>query len=79
MKDETHENIHDEINEDEQYELDKLSLDKNTWRKRAFERKHKIVYDIKISKSMNHIHDSKVNDISGWKLLHDILKPVWTP
>ena len=42
MEDETHENIDDEVGEDELYELYKLILDENKWRKRAFENELKI-------------------------------------
>ena len=36
VKDETRENIGDEVEEDEMYKLNKMSLDENKWRKRAF-------------------------------------------
>ena len=41
MKDETHENIDDEIDEYDMYKIDKMSLDKKLWHKRAFEIKLK--------------------------------------
>ena len=37
VKDETHENIDNEFNEDDLYEIDKLILDENKWRKPVFE------------------------------------------
>ena len=75
MKDETHENIDDEVDEDELYELDKLSLDEKKWGNRAFESEMKIIYDINRLNGMNRIHDKEVNNISGCNLLHDILDP----
>ena len=41
MKNETHENLNDRVDEDDLYELDKLSLDENKWCNRAFEKKSK--------------------------------------
>ena len=38
MKDEIHDNINDEANEDELYELDKMSLDEKEWHNFAFGR-----------------------------------------
>ena len=75
VKNETHENIDYEVDEDERYDMDTLSLYKNKWRKRASERKIKYIYDIKILNSMKHINDNEVNNIAEWNLLHDILNP----
>ena len=47
MKDETHENIDAEVNEDELYDLDKTSIDEKEWRKHAFESELDYIYDIK--------------------------------
>ena len=47
VKYETHDNIDDEVDEDELYELDKMSLDEKKLRNLAFERKLKYIYDIK--------------------------------
>ena len=54
-----------EVNEDEMYKLDKLSLDKNKWRKRPFEIHLKIINDIKGPNGMNRIHDNKLNHLSN--------------
>ena len=48
---------------------------KNKWRKRAFENELKNIYDMKILKSTNRIHDNKLNKIYECNLLHDILNP----
>ena len=72
MEDETHENINDEINEEELYEIDRLSIDENKLCKHAFESGIKIIYDMKRLNGMNHIHNNKVNKQSGCNLLHDI-------
>ena len=42
VKDETHEDIDDEVDWDDLYELDIMSLDEGRWCKRMFERKSKI-------------------------------------
>ena len=64
MKDETHDNIDDKVDEDELYNLDKTILDENKQREGVFERKLKMIYDIKRPNSMNHIHDNEVNKIA---------------
>ena len=56
MKDETHENIDDEVDEDDLYKIDKMSLDETLWHKRAFEIKLNNIYDIKIPNGMTCIH-----------------------
>ena len=58
MEYETHENIDDEINEDELYEIDKISLDEKYWRKRVFESVLKSIYQTKRPNGMNFIHDN---------------------
>ena len=45
VKDETHENINDEFNEDEMYGIDKFILDEKKRRERAFESELKVIYD----------------------------------
>ena len=56
-----------------------MSLDDKKWRlelhKRVFECELKNTYDIEIQNDMTRIHDNKVNNISEWNLLHDILNP----
>ena len=56
MKDETHENTDDEVDEYDMYKIDKMSLDETLWCKRVFERKLKNIYDIKIPNGMTCIH-----------------------
>ena len=56
MKDETNENIDDEVDEDDIYNIYKMSLDDTLWRQHAFERKLKYIYDIKIPNGMTCIH-----------------------
>ena len=53
MKYETHDNIDDEVNEYELYELDKMSLDEKELRKRAFESEIKNICNIKIQNGKN--------------------------
>ena len=53
VKNETHEKIDDEVDEDELYELDALSHNKNKWRNRVSEIKLKNTNDMKILNSMN--------------------------
>ena len=74
MKDETHDNIDDEVDEDELYEIYKMSLDEKRWRKCAFESELKDIYYIKRPDGMQCIYDKKVNKTSKFNLLHDILK-----
>ena len=40
-----------------------------------FESKHILIYYMKISSSMNPIHDNEVNNIAEWNLLHDMINP----
>ena len=75
VKNETHEKIDDEVEKDQLYDPDKLSLDEKKWCKRVFESKLIYIYDMKILNSINCTHNSKVNNISEWNLLHDILNP----
>ena len=75
MEDKTHDNINDEVDDDELYELDKLSLHENNWTKHTFERKLKIICYIYRPNVINYIHDNKVNSIAECNLLHDILNP----
>ena len=58
MKNETHEKINAEVDEDELYDLDKLSLDKKKWLKREFEKELKNINDMKSLDSMNNTHDN---------------------
>ena len=53
MEYKTNENIDDEVDKDELYELDKTILDENKVRKIASERELKNIYDIKITNDMN--------------------------
>ena len=55
MKDETHENIDDEVYEFDIYKIDKMSLDETLWRKRGFEIILKYIW-YKISNGMTCIH-----------------------
>ena len=73
MKYETHENIDDEVDEDELYKIDKISLDGKEWRKRAFESKIKNIYDIKMQNGITCMHENEVNKISKCNLPHDVL------
>ena len=61
VEDETHENIDDEFDEYELYELDKDSYDENKWHKHEFEIELKTIYNTKIPNDMNCPHDKKVN------------------
>ena len=47
VKDETHEKIYDEVDEDDLYELEKRILGEIEWHKCVFEIKLKNTYDIK--------------------------------
>ena len=60
------------------YEVDKLSLDEDKWRKRAFERELNYILDTKSLKSMNSIHDNKVNNIDECNLLQDVINSLNT-
>ena len=72
VKYESQENIDDEGNEDDLYDLDKMSLDEKERRKRAFEIKLKNMYAIKRSNSFNYIHENKVSKRSECNLIHYI-------
>ena len=61
MKDESHENIDDEVDEDELYKLYKMSLDEKEWHKREFESELKNINGIKRHNGMNCIQGKKVN------------------
>ena len=63
MDDQIHKNIDNKVNEDELYNLDKISLDNNKKGKRAFERKLKTIYDTNRPNGMNFMHDKEVNKI----------------
>ena len=73
MKDETHQNIHMEVDKYELYELDKMILDEKHCYKRVFESKLKYIFDIKRPNGMNCIHENKVNNISECNLPYDML------
>ena len=73
MKNEKHENIDDEVDEDDLYELDKLRLDENKRFKCEFKIELKNINDIKILNSMNSINDNEVNNIDEYNLLHNTL------
>ena len=75
VEDKTREKINDEVDEDEIYELDKISLNENKWRDFAFDSEPNFIYDTKIMNDLNHIHDNKVNNIAECNLIHDILNP----
>ena len=64
MKDETHENIYYKVDEDDLYDLDKMSLDEKELCKRAFEIQLKYIYDKQIQNVMNCIHENEVNKIA---------------
>ena len=72
-------NIGSEIDENDLYEIDNMSLDKNKenaeWRKYAFESELENKYDIEIQIGTACIHVNEVNKISECNLLHDILNP----
>ena len=59
MKNETHkyDNVNDDTDEKELYELDKLSLDDKRWRTHEFEGKVNNIHDMKSLNSMNDIHN----------------------
>ena len=59
MKNETHkyDNVNDDTDEKELYELDKLSLGKKRWSEHAFEGKVNNIHDMKSLNSMNNIHN----------------------
>ena len=73
MKYKTHENIHDEVDKDDLYKIDKMSHDDKYWQNHAFESKLKYIYDICNQASMTSIHENKVNKIAEWNLQHDII------
>ena len=54
-----------------------MSLDdkkeKTEWRKHTFERKFENTYAIEIQNGMTYIHINKVNKLSEWNLIHDII------
>ena len=56
MKDETHEKIDDEVDEDDLYKLDKVNLDEKEWLKRVFEIGIENIYDKKIQNCITCIH-----------------------
>ena len=56
VKYETQENIDDEVDEDDLYDIDKIILDTKNWRKRVFESKILYIYDIKRSNGMNSLN-----------------------
>ena len=64
VEDETHDNINDEVGKYDLNEIDKTCLDEKKGRKRAFESKLKIIYDMKKPNGMNCIHDKKSNKTS---------------
>ena len=66
-----------EIDEKEQYKIDKLSLDdiKKEWRKHVFESKTENIYEMKSQNDMKLIHDNNVNNIAACNLIHDIPNP----
>ena len=56
-EDESQENIDSEIDDNDLYDIDNMILDeKKEWRKCAFERKLKNIYDIKIHNVMTCMH-----------------------
>ena len=71
MKNETHNNTDHKVDE----ELDKMIIDEKKWFNLACEGKLKYIHDIKIPNGMNCIHENKVNKISEYSLLHDIINP----
>ena len=75
MENETHdcENTDGEIDEDDLYELDKMSLHEKEWRKHAFEIEIQDRYDIKSLNIVKHMHRNKVNSLYECNLLHAIL------
>ena len=78
-KDGAHGKIDYVIDENDLYEIDNMSLDKNKenaeWRKYAFESELENKYDIEIQIGTACIHVNEVNKISECNLLHDILNP----
>ena len=68
-------NIKDGIDESNLYELDKLSLGDShkEWLNHGFGIELKNIHDMKSLNYMNGIHENKVNNMSEWILLHDIL------
>ena len=60
MKDETHENIHSEVDEKDIYDIVSMSLDENKeCCKRAFESDIENIYIIKNQNGMTCIHETK--------------------
>ena len=78
-EDVSHENIDYDIDEDDLYEIDNMSLDENKEKKglgkRAVEIKLEYIYDINIQNGMTCIHENEVSKIFECNLLHDILNP----
>ena len=52
MKDEAHEKINPEVDENDLYDFDKRNSDEKEWRKRAFEINIENIYDIKRQNGM---------------------------
>ena len=78
-QEEAHKNIEYDIDENDLYQIDNMSLygkKENTERhERAFESKLENTYYIEIQNIMTAIHGNKVNKLSEFNLLHDIINP----
>ena len=72
VKSETNENIYDNVDENELYKIDKLSLNEKKWRKHAFESELKNINYMKRLNSMNNTHNKEVNNIAEFNLLYNI-------
>ena len=72
VKNETHENINGGVDEDEIYDLDKLSLNEKKLCSCLIEGKLKNMNNTKLMNSMNLTQNNKVNIIAECNLLNDI-------
>ena len=75
MKYEIHKNIDDEIDEDELYNTNEMSVEKNKQNNCSFEIKLWTICNTKRLNGMNFIHDIKLNKIPEYYLLNNILNP----
>ena len=68
-----------DYDENDPYQVDKISLEENKekleWFKREFEYVQKNSYEIEKRNYMIHIHDKEVSKIAKYDILHDIINP----
>ena len=74
MKDVTHENIDDEVYENDLYKIEKMSLDEKLWHKSVFEFEIRNIYDKIRPNGMTCIHENEVKK-TECNLIQDLLNP----